>query len=423
MTTIPHQGALSGQSIEAPRAGERFDGYVLPLAGWVYSAVVPVTLVHVRCDGRTLHSMPTKFARPDVSAHYSAAEGLSVGFLAELGAVDLPLEFELELVAELDDGRMIPFIAVTGRRRALEPRRLAGMRPIFVTNIGRCGSTVLMNLLRCHPQIVVHDLYPYETRALGYWMHMLKVLGQPADHNRSASPNSYEDDLHWVGRHPHNMPPVTGPEPVSRWLRREYIDELAGFCQMSAERFYESVAEAQGVIEPVYFAEKRNPRSTARLASELYPDSRELFLIRDPRDMVCSMLSFYEKTRLVSFGRDAARSDEEFVLLIAPALKDLVRQISERADRSLLVRYEDMVATPLDELQRILCYLELAADEALRVEIVERAMRETSRSARHRTTASASASVGRWQTDLSPSTQAVCESAFGELLPALGYSN
>jgi hypothetical protein len=279
-----------------------------------------------------------------------------------------------------------------------------------------------MNLLRCHPRIVVHDLYPYETRALGYWMHMLRVLSGPADHARSANPNRYEDDPYWVGRHPHNMRPVVDPEPIGQWLRGAYVDELAAFCQSSADGFYAAVAEAQGVEGPVYFAEKRNPRSTARLASELYPDGRELFLVRDPRDMVCSMLSFYEKTQLVSFGRDAARDDEEFVQAIAPALHDLILQMGERADRSLVVRYEDLVATPADALAEILAYLQLDTSPAQQAAIVEQAFADTSSSLRHRTTTDGDSSIGRWRRDLSESMQAACATAFDAVLPQLGYS-
>lgn len=418
---IPHAGGLQGQSLETPRDGHTEDGHVLTITGWVYAAASPVVRVQVRSGGRVLTAVEPAFPRPDVAVHLSAPEDANVGFLATIGALELPTSFALTLVAERADGTEVPFMAIEGSRAPLRPRHRAALQPIFVTNIGRVGSTVLMNLLRCHPRIVVHDLYPYETRSLGYWMHMLRVLSGPADHANSANPNRYEDDQHWVGRHPHNMRPVVDPEPINRWFRGDYVDELAAFCQSSAEGFYASVAEAQGVEDPLYFAEKRNPRSTARLASELYPDGRELFLVRDPRDMVCSMLSFYEKTRLVSFGRDATGDDEEFVRLIAPALHDLVAQMGERADRSLVVRYEDLVGTPAAVLDSILDYLQLDTGAAQQAEIVKRAFADTQSSRRHRTTAAGNSSVGRWRRELSESMQAACAVAFGELLPALGY--
>jgi LPS sulfotransferase NodH len=295
------------------------------------------------------------------------------------------------------------------------------MRPIFVTNVGRCGSTLMMDLLRVHRQIAVHDLYPYETRALGYWMHMLKVLSEPANHARSASPNSFEDDAFWVGRHPNNMRPVIEPDAVRRFFRRDYIDDLAAFCQASTERFYRSVCAAQGLERPVYFAEKRNPRATARIASELYPDAREIFLVRDPRDMVCSMISFFEKTRLVSFGRDRTGSDEVFVREIAQALGELVCHIGERGEGAIVVRYEELVTNPARTLADVLEYLELPTSAREREEMIARAAESTEDSMRHRTTPTARASIGRWLRDLDEPMRDLCNGVFAEHLAALGY--
>ena len=39
----------------------------------------------------------------------------------------------------------------------------------------------------------------------------------------------------------------------------------------------------------------------------------------------------------------------------------------------------------------------------------------------HRTTPDAEASVGRWQRDLDPDLQRLCESAFGPALETFGY--
>lgn len=419
---IPSDGQLTGQSVETPRPGTAHDILVLPVAGWIHAAgSATATAVHVVSEGRSVASAAVSFVRPDVASHLGIPEDAPVGFLTDVNLLGLPLGFELGLEVELDDGRRFPFARISGRRQTMQPRFQPTMRPIFVTNIGRCGSTLMMNVLRCHPRIVVHDLYPYETRALSYWVHMLKVLGEPANHARSANPNSYEDDAFWVGRHPHNMRPVIDPPALGGFLRRDYLSQLAEFAQASTEAFYSAVREAQGVDDPVYFAEKRNPRPTARIASELYPDAREIFLVRDPRDMVCSMISFYEKTQLVSFGRDRSGSDAEFIGGIAHAMRDLVRQLRERRDGSLLVRYEDLVGDMPGTLRRVLDYLELPTSAETRDEIVEQAQASTSDSRRHRTTADGGASMGRWRRDLDEPMQELCLAAFGDLIEELGY--
>jgi hypothetical protein len=421
VTMVPCNGQLSGRGVEAPLANMGYDGYVLSVSGWVHATPVAPARVHVVSEERAVASAAVSFPRPDVAAHLSVEADLPLGFLTDVSVLGLPVRFELRLEVELEDGRRFPFAAITGARRALRSSFAPAMQPIFVTNIGRCGSTLLMSLLHRHPQIVVHELYPYETRALGYWMHMLKVLGGPANHERSASPNSFEDDAYWVGRHPHNMRPVIEPDAVREFLRRDYIDSLAEFCQASTERFYSSVCDSQAVAEPLYFAEKRNPRATARIASELYPDAREIFLVRDPRDMVCSMISFYEKTRLVSFGRDRPGGDEAFVRDIAHALRDLVRHIGERRERALLVRYEDLLGATPETLASVLDYLELPTAAATRRQIVADARESTPESRRHRTTADDRSSIGRWRHDLSGPMQELCSNAFAESLEEIGY--
>jgi hypothetical protein len=345
-----------------------------------------------------------------------------VGFMTEVGILGLPLEFDLGVTAELENGHVFPFATIRGRRRPIRSGYEGTLSPIFVTNVGRCGSTILMRLLRGHPQIAVQDLYPYETRVASYWVHMLKVLSDPADHVNSAHPNHYEDDPHWVGCLPHNMRPLVNPEEMWSWLRRDYVENLAAFCQLSIDGFYRTVALSQRSADVVYFAEKRNPRPTARIASELYPNAREIFLVRDPRDMVCSMVSFYAKTKLVAFGRETSADDAQFVGGIGLAVRDLVQQLREREERELLVRYEDLVRDPADELRRILAYLELDTSLSDRQRIVEQALADSANSQRHRTTSSAALSIGRWRRDLDETLHALCASTFSDLIPALGYS-
>jgi hypothetical protein len=421
VTQVACEGQLAGRGVETPAPDSSQDGYLLPISGWVHASPATATHVHVVSEGRAIASAAVLFERPDVAAHLAVAQDTPMGFLTDVSVLELPLDFELRLEVELSDGRQFAFAAVSGRRRALQPRFQPTLRPTFVTNIGRCGSTLMMDLLRYHPRIVVHDLYPYETRALSYWTHMFKVLSGPANHLRSASPNTYEDDSFWVGRHPHNMRPVIEPGAVRDFLRRDYVDRLAEFCQASTDEFYRSVCEAQGVDEPVYFAEKRNPRASARIASELYPDAREIFLVRDPRDMLCSMISFYEKTQLVSFGRETGVTDEAFVRRIGDAVRDLVVHVRERGEQAIVVRYEDLVGDTAATLANVLEYLDLPTRVAQRRSIVSQARASTTDSRRHRTSADDRASVGRWRRDLSEPMKQLCGRAFGELADELGY--
>lgn len=423
VTSIPCDGQLTGRGVESPSVDEIQQGHVVSIAGWVHASPAAPVRVHIVSEGHVVSTAAVSFARPDVAGHLRLADDEPLGFRTELSVLGLPIEFELRLEAELADGRQFAFASIRGIRQPLAARRDPALSPIFVTNIGRCGSTLMMNLLRLHPRIAVHDLYPYETRALNYWAHMLRVLSGPADHERSANPNSYEHELFWVGRHPHNMWPVVEPEPMRRFLRHSYLDHLTELCCASTEAFYEAVCESQSVEGAIYFAEKRNPRPTARIASELYPGAREIFLVRDPRDMVCSMIGFHDKTGLVSFGRDNTADDEAFVRSIAHALMDLARHQRERGDRAIVVRYEDLVEDMRGAFARILDYLELPTEAVVLEAILEEAQRNTADSRRHRTTADGDSSIGRWRHDLSEPLQELCERELGSMIAEFGYES
>lgn len=99
---------------------------------------------------------------------------------------------------------------------------------------------------------------------------------------------------------------------------------------------------------------------------KLHPEGRGILVIRDGRDAVASLMA-----RGWNFWRAAATW-----LVEAALCKDLARE-----PRILVVRYEDLVAEPRRELQRVTDHLGLAA-------IGQEALRTTS--------------VGRWKNDLTP---------------------
>src|SRR5207248_557150 len=64
---------------------------------------------------------------------------------------------------------------------------------------------------------------------------------------------------------------------------RQYVEDLAGFCQRSIEDFYLQIGTMQERRNPRYFAEKYIPTQLPRIMWELYPKAREVFLVRDFR--------------------------------------------------------------------------------------------------------------------------------------------
>jgi Sulfotransferase family len=181
--------------------------------------------------------------------------------------------------------------------------------------------------------------------------------------------------------------------------------------------WYMEVARSQGQEEPVYFAEKLAAGHVPVMLWELYPDAKEVFLVRDFRDMVCSLMSFYD-------GKNRARADtdEEYVGKLRGWAFRLYKDWENRQERSHLVRYEDLATQPAETLTTILEYLDMEASNEVVERMLGTASAETQDLRLHRTTPNLTASIGRWRRDLSPSLQRACEETFGELLGAFGYS-
>jgi len=155
------------------------------------------------------------------------------------------------------------------------------IRPLVLTCLGRSGTTWMMRMLGSHPEIVVYDKHPYEATFAKYWMHMLRVLTQPADMINSYEPETFHNEIWQLGYNPFYDIQVSH-EPLSReWFGREYVQRLARFCQSNIDSWYTTVARAQAQSPPTYFAEKHQwPNYIPVLMWELYPNAKST---TDPR--------------------------------------------------------------------------------------------------------------------------------------------
>ena len=105
------------------------------------------------------------------------------------------------------------------------------------------------------------------------------------------------------------------------------------------------------------------------LTWELYPRAKEVFLVRDFRDMARSILAFDARRGFAGFGRPEGARDEEYMReVLADMARDLHRSWQTRSDRAHLIRYEDLVLDTESTCARLLEYLEIdASPETLTV--------------------------------------------------------
>jgi hypothetical protein len=287
----------------------------------------------------------------------------------------------------------------------------------MLTSPGRTGSTILMQMLSGHPEIVVYPPFEHEPRVATYWIDLLKTLANPASYLRQIAPAGNLLGDWWLGRREPVPRRLSRPD-IQEWLGGEAVPEIAALCQSRIEALYERLVEPG--TDPRYFAEKFRADCVPALMWELYPDAREVILVRDLRDVVCSIFATTEKRGLQALPADRGRH-------IAEQLKGRVEAsvgaLAARREQAHLVRYEDLMLRPEETLAALLAYLDVDSSNKALAGMLALASKHLPAMDKHRTTPDPVASIGRWKRDLSPELQRVCEEALGPALQAFGYAS
>jgi hypothetical protein len=419
----PAPSRLLGAEIQSPQTGTRVSTYTLDIVGWVAGNDAPVEMVELLHGKTVLLRTPVQEARPEIAKRLELADDARpIGFRLTAGMIGLPLDVDLSLQSVFADEPPSPIGTIHIQRQPLRSGYTPALHPLMVTSPGRAGTTWTMRLLSEHPGIVAMREYPYEFRAGRYWLHLLETLSKPADPIDSVTTSSFFLGRTHVGQHP--FFPIYRPDatPINAWAGRAYVEHLAAFCQQSIDGCYLEVAAMQGQENPVYFAEKHVPDRFPVVGHEIDPRARELFLIRDYRDILSSIVAFNQRRGYFGFGRDNYATDEDYLRQhLAKSLRRFRRSWEERSHQSLLLRYEDLITHPVETLRAVFTYLDLNAKDATIESILHRAAQDTSQLHQHQTSESPAASIGRWRRDLDPNLQAVCTEVLGEHLVAFGY--
>ncbi|MBK8165793.1 MAG: sulfotransferase [bacterium] len=319
----------------------------------------------------------------------------------------LPVPARCSLVLEQDVGSgWAPLATLAVERPALpvHPARTPQLpRPLLVTSVGRSGSTLLMQMLAAHPDIAIDCTYPYETTEARQRFVAALESAQRASRGQWDSP---------FRRPGWDRLLLT---TVASLVRR--ADEESG--QWYADQHRQRTGRDQ---LPVFYAEKN--LGPATLVREARPDGREIFLVRDPRDMICSTLAFIDKRGETGFGRQDVQTDLEYVRHRAAMARPWVLEPwLARGDTAILVRYEELVRDGAGVLARIFAHLGLDGTPGTIADIMACIAAPTDALKSHMTTATPTASIGRWRTDLPPDLREACEQEFAEFLLTFGYGS
>jgi D-inositol-3-phosphate glycosyltransferase len=408
--------------LTSPQAGASSVELGLEIKGWAVGSTSPVSAIELVCEGELLREVPLDIDGRAVEA--GASDSAPSRFFGVLGALRLPPRFTLVLRARFANGTAVPFAEISGQRESLAGAgRPDDLRAGFIsTPTGRTGTTWVVHLLGHHPAIVAYPPHGVEPRAASYWLEVLAALSEPGSYKRVLRTN-LERDHWWLGEWPEAARQPIRDEWTRRFLGRDRTLALARHAREQIEDFYRGVADQQGKHQVELFVEKAPMgRVRSEVLSDLLADTKEVTLFRDPRDTICSILSYTEKNPKAALVSDQPDAGDEYLETVASSFRGLLEESRARPGESLVVRYEDLILDPEPTLSRILAHLDLDAGEEGIAEMLSSAWESAEHLSGHRTASgSIKDSIGRWRHDMEPTLQLRSSSIFADVLEELDY--
>ena len=269
--------------------------------------------------------------------------------------------------------------------------------PIFIVGSSRSGTTLLQMMLNAHPRLAIYG-------EIHFFDEIGKLFESEGELASAAGLQRFLDERLLLASHVRLLPKLD--EVLGR-----VKEKLAGGAQNNSDLYrclMDSFAEVEGKPR---CGEKTN--ENIRYVGELkalFPEAKIIHIVRDPRDVVASMMSM-----------PWASND-----ILANSLRwraEISHLRSYARDESICeIRYEDLIKDAEAVCRRLCDYLgEPFAEDMLDYHkksggyIVNEPWKE-------RTSAKVDgAAMQRWRRDLSAAQVCAIQSLLGPLIPAYGY--
>ncbi|MDF1809959.1 MAG: sulfotransferase [Phycisphaerales bacterium] len=221
---------------------------------------------------------------------------------------------------------------------------------------------------------------------------------------------------------PFNVDNIAAPWDINRNHLESMVDQSSNLIEF-ADRFANEFLHNEGKKR---WVEKtpNNVRAVDRLLT-WYPNARFIHVIRDGRDVVCSLRK-HPRERVVNGKIIPVESNNPVERSATRWLNDTSMGLAfQNHPRCLEVRYEDFVVDPNSEMAKVCEFIGEDFEHGMLNPDPESSV-NTQRSGQNMNNAGAARpitpkSIGRWKTDLKQSERGAFIDIAGELLIALGY--
>jgi hypothetical protein len=413
------------------------------LSGWTLSLGAPLKRVAIRRDGNDVAD-GQMVPRPDVAAtHASTDWARSSGFHAAVWAHDLAGDFAVDVEAEFEDGSVAELWRLVGRAAAtveeapfcpnLGPQSpttngsLVGARSsdgagpgaLLVTSFGRSGSSLVMEMLGEHPEILLRRVPPFEARfvqaSCARTFLLFAMIDPQATGIAKLGVNRYWDNAIIATQ-------MAGGDKELKTRNAFTVSErLCAEFHQGVRDYLSELGRLEGKQDTRYVCEKSwigGPQTQLRW---MWPRTKEIVLVRDLRDVICSIDSFNRKRGFASFGREAFPDDGPYFAHIGQMADSIIERAEGPDEVSRVIRYEDLVGDPKRVLHGLCDWLEVDSGTATVSAMLEGVSKFASFRDHHMTSGSTNHSVGRWRKDFSDQQTALYERHLAERNRRLGY--
>ncbi len=414
----PAHPQIQGWNIDGPVSGATSDSHAVDIHGWAIGRESAVEWLEIVANGRLVRRVAPTVSRRDLDAAYPSDQA-RMGFRTSLGLLGLGNPtWRLDLFVRLAGGPRIPLGSISGTRPSVSSKFEPRVNPLLLTTFGRSGSTWFSYLLSLHPSIFYYRPFTYENRAITYWMSVLAELSDPGSYLKAVRSTDFRGPSWWL--HDTALVQETVVPEIAATLGGEQVEAIVAFCQGRIEQLYAGIAPAP-LEAKEYFVEKVPSGGIPDLVREVYPESKEILLVRDFRDVVCSALAFNKRRGVTSFGRQLVASDEEYIRKMRESGIGLLTHWRQRESDIMLVRYEELILQPKSVLGSVCRSLAVEDSDDMIISILEEAAVTTAGMTAHRTTPDSLSSVGRWRVDMTDEQKSIASESLGEVLEAFGY--